>query len=306
MDSNFERLNADFYEGKPWVYFDRRLVHVARLAADPDAYRDNLSTTVRLGPMEVSEVASETSEDDSAGLDDQSFTAAEAQVLLHHTAETLLRLLHAHVPNAAGSFPQCPWLTMSRLKNPAEFKRWIEQHITAATAEARRKLVADVFAEIADGVEQTDVIAGHIRLCAEYFLDADSYNAAKHGFAVQGARSRLNVEVGDVLSMETQGLTIEWLGVRGAEPRWVRTKRWFSVEATVALAFFANRLIHALWSAARSRYLGEPISVELVLLTKENPFAAFGVPHHVLAEMDEELAYAGEKPTLRVRKRVHR
>lgn len=306
LDENFDRLNKDFYDAKPWVYFDRRLVHVARLAADPGAYRDSLSTAVRLGPMEVSEVAATTSDDQPVGLDDQSFTAAEGQVMLHHTAETLLRLIHAHAPDAAGFVPPCAWLTMSRIKNPRQFKRWVEERINSASADETRKLVTDTFAGVLSDTEQADVVVAHIRLCAEHFLDADSYNAAKHGFAVRGARSRLNVDVASSVSMETDGLTIEWLGVRGGEPRWARTTRWFSVEATIALSFFAIRLIEALWSAARHRYLGEPIDVELAVPAPDELFAAFGVPHHILTEMDEELEYEGAKPTLRVRMRVRR
>ena len=306
LQDNYAALNADFYEGKPWLYFDRRLMHVARLAADPEGYHDALDEAVRIGPMEVAQVARALSEDEPSGLDDQSFVAAEAQVLLHHTAETLLRLLHAHAPDTSRGFPACPWLTMSRLTSPRQFKGWARRRILDSSPDERRGLVEDVFAGVLASETEADAVTRHIRLCARHFLDADSYNAAKHGFALQGSHSRLNVEVENVVAFETEGLTIDWLAARGQEPRWVRTTRWFSVGTTLALAFFATRLIRGLWESARHRYLDEPISPELRVPDPSDLFGAFNVPDAVLAEREEPLWYEGVERTMTVRKTVRR
>ena len=306
LQDNYAALNADFYEGKPWVYFDRRLMHVARLAADPEGYHDALDEAVRLGPMEVAQVRRAPADDEPSGLDDQSFVAAEAQVLLHHTAETLLRLLHAHAPPSSGDFPACPWLTLSRVTSPRQFKGWVRSRVLDSSADERQRVVEDVFAGTLDSDLDVETVATHIRLSARHFLEADSYNAAKHGFALQGSHSRLDVEVENVVAFEAQGLTIAWLAVRGQDPRWVRTTRWFSVEATLALAFFATRLIRGLWESARHRYLDEPISPELRVPDPSDLFGAFNVPDAVLAEREEPLWYEGVERTMTVRKTVRR
>ena len=303
LPENYERLNSDFYEGKPWLYFDRRLMHVARLAANAEAYHDALETPIRLGPMVMAEVPRSHSDDEPPGLDDQSFVAAEAQVLLHHTAETLLRLMHAHAPDTEGVFPPCAWLGMSRVR-PWELNAWIKTRIRDSSPEDRGRLAAKAFGEVLTSEELTEAAAQHLGLCAEHFLDADSYNAAKHGFAVQGARRRLTVELPDLVLIDTQGLTIDWLAVRRGQ--WVCTSRWFSVEATIAVSFMATRLIQALWIAARKRYLGTPVTLEFALAPPHDLFAAFGVPHPTLAEVEEPLAYDGVEHTLRVRKSVSR
>src|SRR3954454_17081278 len=88
------------------------------------------------------------------------------------------------------------------------------------------------------------------------------YNAAKHGFALQGERSRLTTTVDDVDVIDEEGLTIEWLAIHAQPPRWTRPTRWFSAEATIALAFMASQMMRALWIAACERYLREKVEEE--------------------------------------------
>ena len=49
-------------------------------------------------------------------------------MLLHHSAETLLRFVHAH----ADAAEPCPWLRMSRLTRFGEFKDWVRTHVATA------------------------------------------------------------------------------------------------------------------------------------------------------------------------------
>lgn len=303
---NHGRLNERFYEGKPWVYFERRLMHLSLMAADSDRLHAALVEPIQLGPLAIQEHQRELADDEPSGLDDQSFAAAEAQVILHHVSETLLRLCDAHAPRADGSSPPCPWLEMSRRQGPGQFKRWVTARISDAPRESVEKLAAFLFADAVGGEEATRRLTGYVRLFAEHFLDAPSYNAAKHGFALQGARSRLTARVADIDVIDDEGLTIEWLGVQGNPPRWARTTRWFSVEATIALSFMGSWMIRALWLAARARYLDDPVEEAFSATAPDEMLAAFGVVHPVLLEVDDELRYEGCERTLRIRKRVRR
>jgi hypothetical protein len=154
--------------------------------------------------------------------------------------------------------------------------------------------------------EDTAAAAAHLRLCGQHFLDAAPYNAAKHGFALQGARSRLTVNVDELDVLEDEGLTITWLGVRGDPPRWTRTTRWFAVEAAMVISHLTSRLVEALWIAGRHRYLGEPIERWFRPPDPNEVLAACGVSMTTLAELDERLRYENEQQTLLVRMPVQR
>ena len=303
---NHRRLNERFYEGKPWVYFERRLMNLALVAGDGDRYRDMMSEPISLGPLKLQEHRRKLEPDEPVGLDEQSFVAAEAQVVLHHVAETLLRLCDAHAPRPSGEAPPSPWLELSRRRSPGAFKSWVEMTIVDAPRDGIEDLVRFVFGDAITGEEREQHLRAYLRLLAEHFLDAESYNAAKHGFALQGARSRLTTTIEDEEVIDDDGLTIEWLGIMGDTPRWTRTTRWFSIEATVAASFMAAWMIRALWLAARHRYLGDPVGEAFAASAPRAMLAAVGVVHPILVEVDEPLAYQGVEPKLHIRKRVGR
>lgn len=308
---NYGRLNDAFYECKPWVHFDRRVVQLARVAANARDQKAPSDCSYRVGGLTIREERRQLDDDEPWGLDDQAFVAAEAQVLQHHVSETLLRLVHAHAPDEHGTYPPCPWLAMSRVKHPGVFKDWVRSFVVKSSADEAADLARAAFgASVADELSARNSV-GWLQIAAEHFLDADSYNAAKHGFALQGAHSRLTVEPdkeadGDGRSpvplIDEQGLTVTWLGVRGApNPKWSVTTRWFSVDATVAIAYLTTRLIEALWYAGRARYLAEPQELVWDPPAIADVLAACGVVHPVLAERDEVLAYEGIAPTLLIR-----
>jgi hypothetical protein len=302
LPENCERLNRDFYEARPWLYFDRRLVNLARVTGNMGR-RGSGTETYRIGPVEITETRREIPDDEPVGLDDQSFVAAEAEVLHHHTSETLLRLVHAHAPED-GVHPACPWLAMSRVTAPGPLKDWVRQEITAPPAGDVQELIRCVFGDVI-GSEDIPAATSQLRVCGRHFLDAAPYNAAKHGFALQGARSRLTVNLAGIDALEDEGLTITWLGVRGNPPRWAHTTRWFSIEATMVISFLASRLIEALWIAGRHRYLGESPERRFKPADPAEVFAACGVLTTSLAELDEQLRYGDEEHKLLIRKGVH-
>lgn len=303
---NHAELNADFYDAKPWVYFDRRLTHLALIIGNASAHHDLLSRGVDVGPFHISVEQRELRDDQPSGLDDQAFAAAEAQVLWHHAAETLLRLCHAHAPREDGSLALSPWLELSRWRSPGPFKQWVRDHVHEASPEGRQALIQGVYGAMVRGDDHAEALARYLALAAEHFLDAASYNAAKHGLALHGGHSRLTVAIDGFEAIRDEGLTIEWLGIRGPAGRWTRTTRWFSVEATLMLAYVVTRMTEALWLVGRSRYVGEPLELIYDPPAADELFASLGVVHPVLAEVDRPLAYEGTSPTLLVQKRVPR
>src|SRR5690348_10436328 len=107
-DPTFQRLNAEFYRASPHTYFRDRLQMLALRAVNPtvidEAVGDEGITWGRLHlvadghPNASPETAAEREDAHSR------FLVAESQVLLHHTAEALLRMYLAHE-----TYPACPW-----------------------------------------------------------------------------------------------------------------------------------------------------------------------------------------------------
>src|ERR1700761_9070576 len=88
LESNYPELNAAFYAGRPWEYFRHRLVHLAAVATKPG--EAPLTGPFAVGPVTIELHAPETDDYPTPG---QTFVAVESEVLLHHAAETLLRLV---------------------------------------------------------------------------------------------------------------------------------------------------------------------------------------------------------------------
>lgn len=237
---NAPMLNQRFYDAQPWAYFRRRL-HLAQ-TADPDAELVPPGGTmftvgkaqVRLDPHE-----GEDREADVSSIANTRFVAAEGEVLLHHTSETVLRLALAHLPAADGALPEAPWLALARERSFKTFKeRLHETFLADIDIHARRQSMQLLF---------------------------DRHPApAKHGFALRGDRSALDVHVDNHSVMAASGYSVALLhvvGDRSGRRRWRLTERWYSIDVTVALISTATDLLENLWAVARRRYLGAPLPV---------------------------------------------
>jgi hypothetical protein len=122
---------------------------------------------------------------------------AEAEVLLHHAAETQLRLYLAYE-----RLPPCPWLVLAGERSFAAFKDKVAKLGEALGDEQRRTNVAAVFFGASDRTSlrptppEDEWNAGLENLStwlawfAAHFLDAGVYNAAKHGLAPQAPGTR--------------------------------------------------------------------------------------------------------------------
>ena len=114
-------VNKRYYSAAPYEYLFQRLIHLVLAAGAPEKLDLALGDGVDLGQIRLhsSGIEEQGSFDSLAneGLR-KKYVAIEATVLLHQAAETLLRLHLAHECQ-----PSCPWIEMSRLRQPSKFKK---------------------------------------------------------------------------------------------------------------------------------------------------------------------------------------
>src|SRR5688572_491801 len=109
---NYAELNRALYHARPWTYFEHRLRNVILVAGAADRLSDILREGVRAGTIEFEwkpdpDPEVERRDQEQLAEDEERFTITEAEVLLHHASETLLRLYLAHE-----ALPESPWLDL--------------------------------------------------------------------------------------------------------------------------------------------------------------------------------------------------
>lgn len=294
---NFAKLNADFYETRPWVFFSQRLAHLA-LATDSDRYREVFSETYTIGKIKLTTAIADS---DAVPTVQQQFVAIEAESLLHHAGEALLRFVHAHATD-----DECPWLQLSRTP-PRQFRQWVRTAVTRSTVADRKALCVKVLTIDADAPEEIEFAAEYLRLYASHFLDSAPYNAAKHGLAIQGGSERWTLSVEGAEVLDRDGTTLEWLAAwrpdKETPLRWTRSRRAFSLETVAVLIHLATQLMQCVWLRARERYLDQPADEVYRPVSPDELFAGLDVRHPVLAEWFVPLAYEGAESRVYIRSR---
>jgi hypothetical protein len=293
--ANYQSLNEDFYATQPWVYIHQRLAFLVLAAGDPERYAQTFQAPLELDRLRLQIDLAEP--EAHAPTARQIFVAIEAETLLHHAAETLLRHVQAHAEP-----DPCPWLRMSRVRGPGAFKRWLGDGIVDASDDELAALCRRVLAYPEDAPPPTPA-GGYLRVLARYLRNADSYNAAKHGLAIQGGMQRWTLSIDDQQLLERDGVTLTWLAPwpRSRDdqpPRWHRVSRMLSIEATVALIQTACLLLHSIWRKGRQTHLGEAVELDGLGIEPRELFASFGVRHVVIADQFHALRYEGADQTL--------
>lgn len=279
--ATYAKLNADFYDAVPWQYFQQRVAHLMLVASDHDRYRATFSDPMTFGPLRFDVAAPAT---DRYPTPEQSFIAIEAEALLHHVAETLLRFLHAH----ADADEPCPWIRMAALTSARQFKTWVEASLVMAPRDQLGALCGRAFACRPGSIPDLDAYIDYTRLLAEHFLDAGPYNAAKHGMGLTGGSERRQIEVDGVEVFRRDGAVINWLGAWPLHDperpaKWTRASRLFSPQAAIALIVLTTKLMKSIWIRGRAQHLNEPWEDVFSPPSPSELFSAFGVRHPVLA-----------------------
>lgn len=260
----FPGMNRAFYATRPWSYFAHRQRLLMLAAGAPDELTEIARKGVKVGRLNYT--ADDEESEPREAEDREQFVFAESEVLLHHVSETLLRLYLAH----EGS-PPCPWLEIVRARGAGQFKRMVsERFVDALSPEERRQRVGEVYFGSAERTAITpnpppeqwekslDNIEAFLTHYARHFLDADIYNALKHGLAVRPGPAAMQLGEGDLIKAE--GPALEYL-TRGEDSdgkrRWFHTTHWIEVDSALAFISIAQQLMKSIWTLARFRYLGE-------------------------------------------------
>lgn len=244
-------LNQQFYENKPWMFVERRNALLALLFRRSGDLDELLMESVTVG--NVSLQLKEPEDADAAAYDHLCFVAVEAYALLHHAAETLLRLIQAHQRREDGSFPPSPALALTRMRSFRDFRNWLDENVRHATQrDDVDSWVRDLF-----GTALSDAVIGHLaeylELFAGHVLDSRPYNAVKHGLAATGQHSSVDLQVDGFQVSQFQGVAISWIDDRGEQPG-VRT-RWYSLELVLAVNTVAATMMRRLWDVGYDRYV---------------------------------------------------
>jgi hypothetical protein len=289
-----EALNRAFYAADPADYFARRFRAVVALAAHTDEQLRAEEKVYYYGGIQLTVPDSRTDPPDERG--HERFVLIEAEMLVHHLAETLLRMFFAH---AVG--PDAPWTEVSKLRGFGDFKRRVEGVLRTEKRDALRRDIAFVFlghreppADLDEAGRQSwrdavDRIGGYVSYFGQLLLDrADTYNAAKHGMAMQAGSSA--IQMPGVPEFSADGPSIAYLGVqreKGGKRQLVVRTRWLEVEQDLAASFIGIHLLRGLWLTARIRYVGWPVP--------GSGYAPYVPPHPV-----ENLDISGDPEEARV------
>jgi hypothetical protein len=268
----FPELNRAFYATRPWEYFRHRERLLALTAGAPEKLLAAGRDGVQVGRLHF-QLQGDPQQEEQDAEDRERFLLADSQILLHHVSETLLRLYLAHE-----NLPPCPWLEVARVRGPGAFKKLVQgRFVEGPPQDESRRRVAGVFLGTSNpkGLtphppieawnEGLDNIEAFLRHYARHFLDADVYNALKHGLVVRPGDSHTQLDDGELIKAE--GPALEYLSQRkdvSGRLRWNRSTRWLEFDRSLVFVFMATRLMESLWSIARARYLeDEPPPINL-------------------------------------------
>jgi hypothetical protein len=264
----FERLNRVFYLSRPHQFFRAQMETLIRVSA-----------AELLNPIGADDLEPIMGDMSFVGVDasdemwsSQQYVDVEAQLLLHRSSESVLRLYLAHL-----GIPPCPWLEIANLKNPRAFKDAVDEEILDADSEALRRnvmIVVTGYGDRPDGVarweEGLNSLVEFLKtLAAVHLNDGALYNSLKHGFSTAVGNGALTIgEDGadDVVELDS-GTVFQYLehDAWGDDNTrvWKETSYWTSTRYALRLTHVACCLIENIWQIGRLRYGQSSENVEL-------------------------------------------
>jgi hypothetical protein len=268
VPDQFPNLNRRFYDRCPAEHFGHRLRLLLTLWGKPDDLLQLFEDGVAINEL----AAGGRVELEANSV--ERFVMADAEVLWHHAAESLMRSYLAH-----RDLPDCPWLEVARLRSHHVFKRRVRDEILEAASDELRPGLARVLTGTDDPSRrvsaygesldpQLEATEHLMRRIADRYLDhSNAYNAAKHGLAVVAGEHGFSL--GDPTNplIKEDGPAISYLEVREdpeGRRRWHNTITWLRLEQMIGSIFWMNRLLETIWSVARGRYVEpEPFCISL-------------------------------------------
>lgn len=271
VPDQFPELNRRFYSSNPADYFRRRLYLLAVYAGARGELTDILSNGISYEKLRFQADLSGSTDDDERAY--QRFLIAEAEVLLHHASEALMRLYFAHLNQ-----PPCPWLACARLRVPRDFKEKIENFLNQSEEECLAGVTQVFIGGALDRDNEQRMSAAKavtklLQVVSRRLLDdADLYNSAKHGFTVLADESSIIFGDADGSGLfGSQGPSVLFLQERKADDdtkRWHTTTRWVESRQAMWLTGLAIVEMSSLWNIAKHRYTATELS-EVEVVTDE-------------------------------------
>ena len=203
---------------------------------------------------------------DTEAADASAFIAIEAEVLLQHVSETVLRLYFAHERH-----PECPWLELASLRRPGGLHKSIKERFGSGVSPAEgARRVADIILGQSDGsvTRAAENLEGLLNTLSSHWVRfGPMYNAAKHGFAVGAEEDHVKMS-SEQLTMETAGPAIQYLDYKKSDGRWMEATTFVDSPRSLALTGLAVLTLRSLWTVARSRYTDDDSPVETFQMQK--------------------------------------
>lgn len=248
----FHELNQLFYRSEPDRHlnatWEQLIVRAAGQRPNPES--------VKLGSLHVT-TQSRTQEEHLADV------SLEAVIHLHHSAETLFRLMWAHLEK-----PACPWLGVAETSAPVKQKlRRVADGSEPSGGDLRTAFLGDKPNEVSSDewvVICDEAMAGYKMLLTwlAHILTTEAafYNGAKHGMVAMihdlgqstfdGHRG---ISGAGLINLRRQ------LGLPKSVPeakRWFIDSRTLDLEARLALAAHTHAAIRDVMTVGRRRLLG--------------------------------------------------
>ena len=265
---DFGPLNGQYYQEEgPDDYILGRLYALVAVGGSTDGFMDLIAPGVEFRGARIS-LQKAVGEDDEAAAREQNqrfldhYVRIEVHSLKHLAIETLLRLFLGH-----RNLPPCPWLEISRMTSPGEFKRAVRSAIVdAATEELDRDVGQLFFASdrlqgrlTDDDLEAAKNLAAFMRRFASgWLVEAKSYNSTKHGLtAIPGDAVFELGPVGEELTKVGEGDSLAHLTSKrkgSSERHWSLTTRWIRPSEAMGTIVIVRLMLTSLWSIARCRY----------------------------------------------------
>jgi hypothetical protein len=285
------KLNRDFYSLEPWSYLRIRLRNLILSAGRGLEMQELLAKGIEVDDFKIG-VKNFEPADTLTELErgqQHAFMVTETEVLLHHTAETLLRLFRAHEGD-----PNCPWIELASIRDFRRFKQGVKNlvaglHDGSCVDTASEVLLGRTEAASMDQDEWDALAANNAEWLAwlgEYFLNSDAYNAAKHGLGVLPQNIALKVTIDETIDfLDGAGPCLEYLHSdrdEGGVRHWHRTTRWLKPDRSFACIHIGCKLIERLWAVGEVRHgFGDSTTVEM---------DTFGSPQDLISKDSMTLA----------------
>jgi hypothetical protein len=291
-DLNVLRVNETFYAADPSDYLLTRWQLLMLAGGRRQDLARLFAQGVEFAGMEIGPQDSDTpSETGELSLDP--FLTIESQMLLHHSAETTLRLFLAHI--SAGPVP---WSAMNSNRNFADLKKSVKSQFVDSQPESAivshvclgRQTPPDEISE-EDWRAAIEGITSFLSVFAQRFLnDSGIYNAIKHGLGVRAAAASVFLggqQFGGGASVDF----VESDSWNNGERTWSLTTQWVDLGETLGLVRVATQIIDSIWHVGRFRHLGTRPSKPVFFPTALRPNQLRNPSSSPMKRMSWEVAF---------------